>query len=189
MDDTPITVKDLSSLAGQKFGTIYADPPWRYDNTSSNGSCENHYKTMSTDDIVGLPIESLAADNAHLHLWTTNAFIFDCKRIMEAWGFKYKSMFIWCKPQIGVGNYWRVSHELMLFGVRGSCPFSDSSQRSWCVMDRHEHSAKPNKIRRIIEKTSPAPRLELFGRRPANGWTVWGNQIAIDMFDGDVINI
>ena len=180
-----LTVEDLRSLIEQekRFNCIYADPPWRYGNQATRAATDNHYPTMTPEEIAALPVAELAADDAHLHLWTTNAFLFDCKAIMEAWGFTYKSMLVWCKPQMGIGNYWRVSHEILLLGVRGRCPFRDRGQMSWVMADRTTHSTKPEDVRERIERVSPGPRLELFGRRTAPGWTVWGNQIARHLFD------
>ena len=99
---------------------------------------------------------------------------------MAAWGFEFKSCFIWVKPQIGIGNYWRVSHEFLLFGLRGSSPFLDHSQRSWLEWERTEHSRKPPIIRELIEKVSPGPYLEMYGREDLGNpsWTVYGNQVA-----------
>lgn len=170
------------SAAGERFGTIYADPPWRYGNQGTRGANGGHYVDMSVDEIAALPIAMLADNAAHLHLWTTNAFLFDAKRIIEAWGFEYKSCYVWVKPQIGMGNYWRVSHEFLLFGVRGSCSFRDRSLKSWGCFERREHSEKPEEIRKLIERGSPGPYLELFGRRRVDGWTVWGNDIKRDLF-------
>jgi len=162
---------------GIKFGTIYADPPWSYDNTSSNGAAENHYATMSLEELHALPIGELAADNAHLHLWATSPLLVDAIRLMETWGFNYKSSFVWVKPQLGMGNYWRVSHEFLLLGVRGSgSAFADKGLRSWGQFDRGRHSAKPEEVRAMIERGSAGPRLELFGRAPVERWAVWGNQ-------------
>src|SRR6202030_3050025 len=85
--------------------------------------------------------------------------------------------FVWVKPQMGIGNYWRVSHEFMLLGIRGGLQFRNHSFKSWASLDRKGHSAKPEEVRRMIEKTSPGAYLELFGRNLVEGWTVWGNQI------------
>jgi N6-adenosine-specific RNA methylase IME4 len=179
------SIDDLSAIiaAGQKFACIYADPPWQYGNQATRASTDNHYPTMGTPAIAALPIAELAAENAHLHLWTTNAFIFECQEIMRAWGFTYKSMLIWVKPQMGIGNYWRVSHEIMLLGIRGRCPFLNRAQMSWVEAKRTTHSTKPDVVRQMIEKVSPGPRLELFGRRTVPGWTVWGNQVESNVFD------
>lgn len=161
---------------GHQFGCVYADPPWQYGNQATRASTDNHYQTMTLDGICNLPVEKLAAENAHLHLWTTNGFLFEAKQVIEAWGFEYKSCFVWTKPQYGIGNYWRVAHEFMLLGVRGSLPFADKGLRSWETFDRTAHSAKPPEVRGLIERASPGPYLELFGRRRVKGWTVWGNQ-------------
>ena len=93
----------------------------------------------------------------------------------------YKSCFVWVKPQMGLGNYWRVSHEFMLFGLRGKKPFGSRSEMSWGQYQRSIHSRKPDEVRKKIEKVSGGPYLELFGRMPVRGWTVYGNQIARDM--------
>lgn len=175
-------VSDLESLVGQKFGCIYADPPWRYGNQSTRAATDDHYPTMSVEEICALPIADIAADQSHLHLWTTNGFLFDAIRVLEAWGFEYKSCFVWVKPQMGIGNYWRVAHEFLLLGVRGGITFRDHGQRSWLESPRGKHSAKPDKIGSLIEKVSPSPYLELFGRSERTGWTVFGNQIPKPMF-------
>lgn len=160
-----------------KFGCIYADPPWRYQNTRTRGSAANHYGTMSVDELRALPVADLAAKKSHLHLWTTAGFLREALMLIDAWGFEYKSQFVWAKPQIGLGNYWRNSHELMLLGVRGGLTFKDKSLRSWGEFNRRRHSAKPELVRMMIERASPGPYLELFGRKQAEGWTVWGNQV------------
>jgi N6-adenosine-specific RNA methylase IME4 len=137
---------------------------------------------MDIEAIAGLPIGQLAADQAHLHLWTTNAFLFEAQRVIEAWGFVYKSCLIWIKPQFGNGNYWRVSHEFLLLGVRGNLTFTDKAQQSWLCAERSQHSAKPKAFRKLVERVSPGPRLELFARAQADGWTTWGDQIQRDLF-------
>lgn len=178
------TSDDLDALQAEstQFGTIYADPPWQYGNQATRASTGNHYETLPVDDICALPIGELAAENSHLHLWTTNAFLEDAFRVIRAWGFEYKSCFLWVKPTIGIGNYWRVSHEFLLLGIRGSCPFLDRAQRSWLQCGRGAHSSKPEQVRDAIEKVSPGPRLELFARRVSPGWTSWGNEIDRDLF-------
>jgi len=170
--------------ADRKFGTIYADPPWKYGNQATRAATDNHYPTLTVDEIAALPVAELAADTGHLHLWTTNAFLPAAFDVIEAWGFAYKSCFVWVKTQLGIGNYWRVSHEFLLLGVRGSCPFQDHSLASWLELPRTQHSAKPEDVRGLIERASPSPRLEMFARTTARGWTAWGNQIQEQLFDG-----
>jgi N6-adenosine-specific RNA methylase IME4 len=184
-DSDSRVVASLDELADcEPFQCLYADPPWRYGNQGTRAATDNHYTTMTVDKICAEPVANLAADNAHLHLWTTNGFLFDAKRVMEAWGFTYKSCLVWVKPQMGIGNYWRVSHEFLLFGIRGRLPFGDRGQMSWVQADREKHSKKPHVFREIIERVSPGPRLELYGRSIVPGWTVYGNQISETLFDG-----
>jgi N6-adenosine-specific RNA methylase IME4 len=182
----PGIVRDLQSLigAGCEFPTIYADPPWKYSNTAARGAADNHYRTMTLQDICAEPIRQLAGEVAHLHLWTTNAFLRDAFEVIEAWGFTYKSCLIWIKPQLGMGNYWRVSHEYLLLGVRGAMPFHDKSCRSWVLERRTAHSRKPHRVRELIERVSPGPYLELYGREeiPRSQWTVYGNQVERRLF-------
>jgi len=178
------TVEDLQSLIDgqQRFGTIYADPPWRYGNQATRAATGKHYKTMTLEQIAELPVNALVTDNAHLHLWTTNAFLFDAQKIIEAWGFKYKSCFVWVKTQMGIGNYWRVSHEFLLLGTRGRATFTLKNQKSWGEFRRGKHSEKPDQVRQTVELVSPGPRLELFARKATPGWWCWGKEISRDLF-------
>jgi len=177
----PSMVQDLGELVAQaaKFPTIYADPPWPYSNTAARGAAENHYRTLTLDAISNEPVKQLAAEKAHLHLWTTNAFLREAFDVIRAWGFQYKSCLIWIKPQLGMGNYWRVSHEYLLLGVRGGLPFRDRTCQSWLSARRTAHSRKPFAFRALVERVSPGPYLELYGRddHPNTGWTVYGNQV------------
>lgn len=182
----PPVVSNLHELvaAGVRYRTIYADPPWPYSNTASRGAAENHYPTLTLDQICNEPVRSLAAEDAHLHLWTTNAFLREAFDVIRAWGFQYKSCLIWTKPQLGMGNYWRVSHEFLLLGVRGQLPFADSTIRSWQLARRTAHSRKPYLFRGLIEQVSPGPYLELYGReqQPHPAWTTYGNQVERRLF-------
>lgn len=181
--DDAATVESLLDLVGQKFATIYADPPWKYGNQATRASTDDHYGTMTVDDLCLMPVADLAADDAHLHLWTTNGFLPDAFRVISAWGFKYRSCFVWVKPQMGIGNYWRVSHEFLLLGIRGDAKrFNYRKLKSWGEFKRRRHSAKPEEVREMIELASPGPYLEMFGRNPAPGWTVMGNQIERKLF-------
>lgn len=173
------TYDSLDSIASSdvRFKTVYADPPWSYGNQGTRASTDNHYPTMSVEEIIALPVSQIVDDDAHLHLWTTNAFLQDAFDVMNAWGFTYKSCFVWVKPQMGMGNYWRVSHEYMLFGIRGKAKFQSRSEKSWMELPRTKHSKKPDEIRELVETVSPEPRIELFAREAHQGWSVWGNEV------------
>lgn len=173
-------VADLGELVqrGLRYGCIYADPPWAYSNKATRANVDDEYKsTMTVDEICQEPVSQLAADDCHLHLWTTNAFLFEAKRVIEAWGFEYKSCFVWVKPQMGIGNYWRVSHEFMLLGIRGKPEFRRRDCMSWGEFDRTAHSKKPRDIRRIVQSVSSGPYLELYGREAVENWMVYGNEV------------
>lgn len=172
-------VGDLSELSGEKFGCIYSDPPWKYGNQATRAATSDHYRTLSVDELCNWPLSDYAADDAHLHLWTTNAFLPDAFRVIAAWGFEYRSCFVWVKTQMGIGNYWRVSHEFLLLGIRGNAKrFHNRSLMSWAEFERGKHSSKPEEVRGFIEAASLGPYLELFGRKSVAGWTVLGNQVA-----------
>jgi N6-adenosine-specific RNA methylase IME4 len=180
------SVSSLQKLVeqGRRFPTIYADPPWQYENEASRAAAVNHYPTMPVGDICAEPIDRLAEENAHLHLWTTNAFLREAFDVIDAWGFSFKSCLVWIKDEIGMGNYWRVSHEFLLLGVRGQLTFRDRTVQSWIQARRTVHSRKPGLVRTLVESVSPGPYLELYGREelPNSAWTVYGNQIEKRLF-------
>lgn len=185
-------VFDFEALvrSGEKFGTVYADPPWLYDNQGTRAATGNHYGGMTVAELCELPVRDVVAKDAHLHLWTTNGFLFECPRIFEAWGFEFRSSFVWVKPQMGIGNYWRNSHEILLTAIRGNAKrFNDHSMMSWIECERGLHSAKPEIVRHYIERASPGPFLEMFARSGAPNWTVWGNQIPGNLLDHDMAEV
>ena len=193
------TTDSLPALidAGKRFACIYADPPWAYSNAATrasvvpmkNGSGKHGRKSvykavMSVDDICDEPVEQLAADESHLFLWTTTSFLPDAFRVIDAWGFNYKSNMVWVKPQMGIGNYVRVCHEHLLIAVKGGKRTNGKSQRSWIEADRTKHSRKPDVFRHVVEQLSEGPFLEMYGREPIEGWTVYGNEIEPRLFNG-----
>jgi len=171
------TLLDALVTHGQRFACLYADPPWQYTNTATRAAARNHYATLTLEALQALPVRQLTATNAHLHLWTTNAMLPEALQVMRAWGFSYKTMLVWCKPHIGLGNYWRNATEVLLLGVKGSLPFRDHGQRNWVVQKRGVHSRKPDRIRHLIETVSPPAYLELFAREAVPNWVCWGNAI------------
>ncbi len=174
------------------FATIVADPPWQYGNTSTRGAAANHYPTMSIPDLcdLGTQVREQAAPESHLYLWSTAAHLPESFQVMEAWGFDYKTYLVWVKPQMGMGNYFRVSTELALFGVRGGLRTQHRGLKNWFEAPRAKHSAKPLGFHELVEKASPGPYLEMFARCHAEevfdgaclcskcrlGWQTWGNQ-------------
>lgn len=166
----------------KKYRVIYADPPWSYNDkqdTDYYGGAEKHYGTMPLNEIAALPISRITEKDAVLFLWTTSPLIFDSKQIFEAWGFTYKSMFIWDKVKTGMGHYNSVRHEMLLICTKGSCtPDTKRMFDSVQSIERSEnHSEKPQEFRDIIETLYAGERIELFARTKRDGWDVWGNEV------------
>ncbi len=162
-----------------KFDVIYADPPWRYEFTpSETRSIENQYPTMSLEEICNLKIPT--ADDAVLFLWCPMPKLEEGLKVINSWGFKYRTGFVWVKDKIGMGHYARLRHELLLIAVKGSpkTPSPEARPDSVIEYPRTEHSKKPEIVYEIIERMYPNRRyLELFARKRREGWEVWGNEV------------
>lgn len=191
--------------------TLTADPPWRYGNTATRANAHGHYDgTLSIAQLCGeelMPdgtnlvkdvVLPKAGSPGHLYLWTTAGHLPEAFAVMEAWQYTYKTYLVWVKkttdgrPQMGMGNYFRVSTELVLFGTRGDLRTQDRGILNWFEAQRGQHSAKPIAFHDLVMKASPGPYLELFGRCGAGagtqlpgtcqctrcrlGWEIWGNQ-------------
>jgi N6-adenosine-specific RNA methylase IME4 len=163
------------------FPTILADPPWDTLQRGSRGA-HRHYPLMTTAQIAELPVVKLAAHDAHLWLWVTNATLFAGQAVMQAWGFTYRSCLTWVKPGLGLGSFYlRNNTEHLLLGTRGRAPILYRSQPTWLFAPKQEHSHKPEEQYAVIERCSPGPYLELFARRKRPGWQVWGNEVVSDV--------
>jgi N6-adenosine-specific RNA methylase IME4 len=183
-----------ASIESQPFGTIVADPPWRFTNRTGKVAPEHRrlarYDTMSISEIAALPVRDVAADRSHCYLWTPNALVPDALQVLASWGFTYKTMFIWHKIRKdggsdgrGVGFYFRNVTETVLFGVRGSLRTFQPGRRQVNLLAtrKREHSRKPDEMYGIVEACSPGPFLELFARYPQPGWSTWGDESAPDV--------
>lgn len=162
----------------KKYRVIYADPPWSYgdkQNIEGLGGAVKHYPTMPLNDICALPVP--AADNAVLFLWVTSPLLENSFEVINAWGFKYKSSFVWDKVAHNMGHYNSVRHEFLLIATRGSCtPDVPKLLDSVISIERTEHSRKPKEFRDMIDMLYPVgERLEMFAREAPEGWDVWGN--------------
>ena len=187
------TVKDLLSFTnGKKYNTIYADPPWQFQNRTGKVAPEhkrlNRYETMTLEEIKKLPVSEIADDKAHLYLWIPNALLPNGLEVMDAWGFEYKGNIVWEKIRKdgfpdgrGVGFYFRNVTELLLFGIKKKSSPNRTlsparSQVNLVRSQKREHSRKPDEIIPIIESCSQPARIELFARGDREGWDMWGNQ-------------
>lgn len=186
----------LEYTGGNTYNTIYADPPWRFQNRTGKMAPEHkrltRYATMTVEDIKKLPIAEIAGEKAHLYLWVPNALLPDGLAVMDAWGFEYKGNIVWEKVRKdgqpdgrGVGFYFRNVTELLLFGIHKKSAPNRTLQPARSQVNivramKREHSRKPDEIIPIIEACSCAPRIELFARGTRPGWDMWGDQADAD---------
>jgi N6-adenosine-specific RNA methylase IME4 len=180
----------IEFVAGRKFRTILADPPWQFQNRTGKIAPEHkrlaRYGTLTLDDIKALPVVAAAADTAHLYLWVPNALLPEGLAVMQAWGFRYKSNIVWQKIRKdggpdgrGVGFYFRNVTELLLFGIRGKNARTlqpGRTQVNIVSTRKREHSRKPDEQYAVIQSCSEGPYLELFARGRRPDWTLWGDQ-------------
>jgi N6-adenosine-specific RNA methylase IME4 len=187
-DKLALNIRSLA--ANRRFGTILADPPWQFINRTGKVAPEHkrlrRYDTMTLEQIQSMPVPDVVSDRSHLYLWVPNALLMEGLKVMEAWGFTYKTNLVWYKVRKdggpdgrGVGFYFRNVTELVLFGVRGSLRTLDPGRRQVNILStrKREHSRKPDELYEVIEECSPGPYLELFARHEQPNWTPWGNEI------------
>ena len=201
------TVDDLHALAamGKKFQVIYVDVPSRYDTYSGKGkqrSAERYYDTKTVDENKAMAplIQSLAAKDCALLYWTSGPHNKNAFEIIASWDFDYNTWaFAWVKTNPssdatglddlraedlhrGTGFTTWSNIEIVLLATRGDPKRLATDINQVVVAPAMGHSEKPEKVRRRIERLFGGPYLELYGRRPVLGWTVWGNEINRDEF-------
>lgn len=179
---------EIIPLPAGEFDVIYADPPWKFENNPSEGAAEHQYPTMSVEEISKIKIP--AHKNAILFLWVPSSKLPDALKVIEEWGFKFKTSMCWVKEkdgvlEMGLGYYVRSAHELLLISTKGnvSPPLSENRPLSVQKTPKTKHSEKPTIFYKIIENMYPKRKyLELFARKKySDYWTVWGNQVDQDM--------
>lgn len=188
----------FGDLPRNHFGVIYADPPWhftRYSETQSPKSKgrapQDHYSTMTTEEIAALPVADLAGEDCVLCMWTTWPHARFAFEIIERWGFTYKTCaFCWLKADVSTVDmfsapkdadmfmgYWtRANSEPCLLATRGTPKRLYADVRQGIIEPKREHSRKPSVVYERIERLVSGPYLELFARNTRKGWSSWGNQ-------------
>lgn len=173
-------------MENKKYNIIYADPPWRYEQKRLQGAAEFHYPTMNIEDICQLPVGEIAAKDCALFLWVTFPMLPEALRVIEAWGFTFKTVaFVWLKQNkkseswfYGMGFWTRGNAEICLLATKGHPKRQSAKVHQFIISPLEEHSKKPDSARdKILELMGELPRVELFARRIAPGWDVWGNEI------------
>ena len=185
--NTTVALAKPKELEGT-YRILYADPPWKYvglNQADEYGHAERHYDCLDDEQLkkykIGARlIKDMVDKNAVLFLWVTSPLLERCFAIIEAWGFKYKSSFVWDKVKHNMGHYNSVRHELLLVCVRGACKpdvpkLVDSVQS---IERSNTHSEKPEEFRKIIDNLyNYGRRLELFHRGSVpEGWDTEGNE-------------
>ena len=178
-------MKQKLALIG-RYSIIYADPPWRYTAKKIQGAAENHYPTMSISELCALPVADLAAKDSALFLWATFPQLPEALRLIQAWGFTYKSVaFVWLKQNrkspgwfYGLGFWTRGNAEVCLLATRGHPKRQAANVHQFIISPIREHSRKPEEAReKIVALMGDLPRVELFARQSPPGWDVWGNEV------------
>ena len=184
----------VTKLPKGKYRVIYADPPWQYNDERSglgagdstggvdraSTAARNHYDTMAKAELCALDVKTLAAKDSVLFCWATFPLLPGCLDVVAAWGFKYKTAFVWDKGRGSFGHYHTAEAELLLVCTRGSCtPDADKREKQIQRHPRAEHSRKPEEFRAMIDRLYPhGPRIELFRRGGLpKGWNAWGAEV------------
>lgn len=184
----------FENLDGKTFDMILADPPWQYNKWPARGNASNHYPTMTPNELLAMPVSTIAKRDSVLLMWTTGLKLPEAIELMQTWGFTYKGVFCtWVKttkagdPAMSCGFYTRSGSEFVIFGIRGKPTElrrgGRKDVRQVLLAERTRHSAKPAEVHIMARDVFPGAtsRLELFARRPAAGWTVWGNEVGVGM--------
>lgn len=172
----------------KRYRTLVVDPPWSYrvsslppSSKAANGrrsrAAAENYNTLSISQIEAIPLGTWAEDNAHLYVWTTNAFMEEAHRLCRTWGFEQKTIITWIKPNIGMGHHYRNTTEHILFAVRGKLATARSDVRTDFSAPRGSHSEKPAAFYDMVESMSPGPYLDVFARKQRFGWDCFGNEV------------
>lgn len=171
----------------KKYKVIYADPPWYFKNYSKKGEGKNpnqHYSCMELEDIKALPIQNIADKDCVLLMWVVDPMLAQSLEVIEAWGFKYKTVgFTWAKTNqdglnffMGTGYWTRANPEMCLLATRGKPKRINANVRQLVIDKRREHSRKPDQMYSHIENLVEGPYIELFARTTREGWDCWGNE-------------
>ena len=143
------------------------------------GDVQKHYPPMETVDICALPVADLAQNDCVLFLWATAPKLPEALKVIESWGFQYKTCIVWDKVKHNFGFYFSVRHELLLIADKGKSTPNKTSELHDSVISierSDKHSEKPEYFRQLIEKMYEGEKIELFARKKSENWDVWGNQ-------------
>ena len=172
-----------SALPDGKYAVIVSDPPWSYGARAEDVThrAANPYPSMSIEEICAMPVESIAADNAILWLWTTNAHMYEAYAVAKAWGFTVKTILTWAKDRMGTGDWLRGQTEHCLMCIRGKPVVTLTNQTTLLNGPLRQHSRKPDAFYTMVDNLCPAPaggKVEMFCRQARPGWIAAGAEIS-----------
>ena len=180
-------------MAEKKYSVILADPPWHYyvhSKKDAGRTAESHYSTMNIEDIKALPVAGIADKDCALFLWVTFPCLLEGLEVIKAWGFAYKTVaFVWVKQNkkseslfLGMGYWTRSNVEICILATKGRPKRVHAGVHQVVVSHIEEHSRKPEEVHhRINQLMGSVPKIELFARRKAEGFDVWGNEVECDI--------
>lgn len=179
--------KTVNNFPNKKYGVIYADPPWQYDNKRTGGTHKSgagqKYRTMNYDELAKLPIQQISDANCILFQWATVPLLPAGINLLSDWGFEYKTSLIWFKENsYGLGYWFRGMTELLLIGTKGKIKPFRAQMPNLIRCPIQKHSKKPDRFRTLIEHLTRTmePKIELFARTKVHGWDVWGDDSKLD---------
>lgn len=172
-------------LRPRHYQLIVVDPPWSFELFSERGnqkSASRHYRTMSDQEILALPVGRLAAKDCMLLLWATAPQLPLAIQAVETWGFRYKSFMVWRKitasgrVRMGTGFRVRSSAELVILATCGNPKQAFVPSTIFDGLAR-QHSRKPETFYDIAERMMPGvSRCDVFARQRRDGWDSFGDQ-------------
>lgn len=158
------------------YRVLVADPPWNYEKRAGDATHRGDlpYPSMTTDAICEMAVRGLGCDESILWLWTTNAFMRDAYRVLDAWGYQEKTILTWVKDRVGLGDWLRGKTEHCILAVRGKPTVTLTNETTVLDAARREHSRKPDEFYALVEALCPGSKVELFAREARPGWAAWG---------------
>jgi len=180
-----------------KYRTIVVDPPWDvkagpgvmpYTVDGSGRQVWDRVSRPARDlAFPSMSVGEWAGRDCHLYLWTINRYVEEAFGVSRAWGFDYSTLLVWAKNPMGggLGGAYGISTEFVLFCRKGKLAATSRMGTTWFNWKRAYdergkpwHSRKPPAFFEMVERMSPAPRLEVFARGARPGWVVWGDEAA-----------
>ena len=161
------------------YDVIVIDPPWpmvKIPLEKDPDEVPLTYPTMSVDEITAMELP--AKESCHVFMWTTHKYLPASFDIFKAWGVKYVLTMVWHKgggmQPFGLPAY---NCEFILYGRLGTPKFKETTAFPVCFnAKRTGHSKKPTEFYELLNRVTVGKRIDMFNRRPIEGFDVWGNQ-------------